>query len=204
MRIVVVGASAGTGRQVVEQARQRGHEVVAVSRRGTGLPGVTDVRGDATDPTVVARAVGDGADAVVLAIGGTAGTDRNRTEVTRAVLTALPDGGVGRVVAHSSLGVGDSGRFLPGPIRLFTSLVLRTALADHAAQEDLVRASGVPWTIVRPGGLTDKPATGRVVALEEPSPFAATISRADVAAFILDCLERPDTAGHAYALGSAS
>lgn len=203
MRIVVVGASSGTGRQVVEQAVQRGHEVVALSRRGAGVAGATDVRGDATDPAVVARAVEGGADAVVLAIGGVPGTDRNRTEVTRVVLAGLP-AGVGRVVVHSSLGVGDSGRLLPGPIRLFTSVVLRKALADHAEQEDLVRASGLPWTIVRPGGLTDKPATGRVVALEEPSPFAATISRADVAAFILDSLDRPGDAGHAYALGTAT
>jgi len=201
MHIVVVGAGSGTGRLLAEQGAHRGHHVVAVSRRGSDLPGVTDIRGDATDPGVLARAFADGADAVVLAIGGTRGTDHNRALVTKAVLAALPES-VGRVVVHSSLGVGDSTRFLPRGFGLVTSLVLGKALADHAEQEDLVRASGRPWTIVRPGGLTDKPASGRLVALEEPAPLAAVIPRADVARFILDCLEDPATIGRTYALGT--
>jgi kynurenine 3-monooxygenase len=201
MRIVVVGASSGTGRQVAEQGVQRGHEIVAVSRSGAGLPGVTDVRGDATEPDVLATAFADGVDAVVLAIGGTKGTHHNRSVVTKAVLDALPSS-LTRVVVHSSLGVGDSQRFLPKGMALLTSVVLRTALADHAEQEELVRASGRPWTIVRPGGLTDKPASGRIVALEEPAPFTSVIPRADVAHFILDCLEDPATIGRTYALGT--
>jgi len=201
VRIVVVGASSGTGRQVAGQGVERGHQIVAVSRRGVDLPGATDIRGDATDPAILARAFVDGADAVVLTIGAAKGTDHNRAAVTRAVLGALPDS-VGRVVVHSSLGVGDSMRFLPKGFALVGSLVLRKALADHAEQEDLVRASGRPWTIVRPGGLTDKPATGRIVALEEPAPLTSVIPRADVAAFILDCLEDPATSGRTYALGT--
>ena len=72
-----------------------------MSRRGVDLPGVTDVRGDATDPAVLARAFADGADAVVLAIGAAKGTDHNRAAVTKAVLDALPES-VERVVVHSS------------------------------------------------------------------------------------------------------
>jgi uncharacterized protein YbjT (DUF2867 family) len=202
MRIIVVGASSGTGRQVVEQGIARGHEVVAVSRRGTSFAGATNVSGDATEAAVVESAVGPGADAVVLAIGGAAGTDTNRTAVTKAVLSALPAAEVGRIVVHSSLGVGDSMRFLPLPAQLFTKSVLKKAIADHAGQEELVRSSGLGWTIVRPGGLTDKPATGHTVALEEPAKFATVIPRADVAAFILDVVESPDTLGRTYALGT--
>lgn len=204
MRIIVVGASSGTGRRVVEQGIARGHDMVAVSRRGTTFAGATNIAGDATDPVVVTEAVGAGADAVVLAIGGASDTDTNRATVTRAVLSALPAGEVGRVVVHSSLGVGDSMRFLPLPAQLFTKSVLKKAIADHAAQEELVRTSGLGWTIVRPGGLTDKPASGRMVALEEPAKFAAVIPRADVATFILDVIEKPETLGHAYALGTSA
>ncbi len=202
MRIIVVGASSGTGRQVMEQGIARGHEMVAVSRSGTDFAGARNITGDAADTSVVADAVGPGADAVVLAIGGSNGTDTNRSTVTKAVLSALPGGAVGRIVVHSSLGVGDSMRFLPLPAQLFTRSVLKKAIADHGAQEELVRASGLGWTIVRPGGLTDKPATGRIAALEEPERFAAIIARADVAAFILDAVEDPGTLGRTYALGT--
>ncbi len=202
MRIIVIGAAAGTGRHIVEQGLARGHELVAVSRRGTSFGNARNVRGDAGRPETVAEALGSGADALVLAVGGTKGTDRNRSDVTGAVLAALPAGAIGRIVVHSSLGVGDSMRFLPGPMRVFTSVLLRKALADHEEQEALVRASGLPWTIVRPGGLTDKPASGSIAALEQPGPFNAVIARADVAAFILDCPEDPGTVGRTYALGT--
>lgn len=202
MRIVVVGASSGTGRLVVEQGVARGHDMVAVSRRGTTVAGAVDVRGDATAPGVLSAALADGADAVVLAIGGERGTDRNRSTVTAAVLDALPSGWAGRVVVHSSLGAGDSKNYLPRAMQLFTSLVLRAALEDHTEQERLVRESGFAWTIVRPGGLTDKPASGHIAALEEPGPFAGVIARADVAAFILDCVEDAATTGRTFALGT--
>ena len=204
MRIVVLGAGGGTGQLVVAEGVQRGHEVVGVSRRASGVSGATDVRGDASRPEVVAEALAGGADAVVIAIGGTAGTDHNRTEVTRTLLDCLPGELRPRLLVQSSLGVGDSTRFLAGPARLFVATVLRKAIADHTHQENLVRASGLDWTIVRPGGLTDKPATGRIAALEEPGPMEATIPRADVATFILDCLSDPGTIGHAYAVGSSS
>ena len=202
MRIVVIGASSGTGKLVVEQGLARGDDLVAISRSGTDVPGETNIRGDAGDPAVVRDALGDGADAVVLAIGGAKGVEQNRSRVTAAVLDVLPPTGVGRVIVHSSLGAGDSGRFLPAPMKLLTSVVLAKALADHTEQEKLVTESGQPWTIVRPGGLRDSPATGNIAALEEPARFNAVIARADVAAFILDCAHDPATAGHAYALGT--
>jgi hypothetical protein len=102
------------------------------------------------------------------------------------------------------LGAGDSGGFLSQPMKLLTSVVLRKALEDHTEQENAVRDSGLPWTIVRPGGLRNSPATGQIAALEAPGRFTATIARADVAAFILDCIENPETAGHTYALGTPS
>lgn len=88
-------------------------------------------------------------------------------------------------------------------MRVLATTVLGAALANQTAQEELVRASGSRWTIVRPGGLTDKPATGRVVALEEPGKLGRTIARADVATFILDWVNDDGTVGHAYALGTA-
>ena len=203
MRIVVVGAGGGTGRLIVDEGLRRGHELVAVSRRGTGRPEVTDVQADATDPAALAEAFRVPPDAVVVAIGGAPGNPRNRTDVTRAVLTALPDGSRPRVVVQSSIGAGDSMRFLPPLMRPVVSLTLGKALADHTEQEALVTGSGLPWTVVRPGQLTDKPASDKAVALTQPGTFVPVLSRADVARLILDLLADPASEGGYYALGTA-
>ncbi len=203
MRIVVVGASGGTGRLVLDEGVRRGHELVAVSRRGSGHPGVRDLRIDATQPGALATAFDSPQDAVVITVGGASGTDRNRTAVTAAVLEALPSGVRPRVLVQSSLGVGDSMRFLPRLLRPVVSLSLGKALADHTEQEALVAGSGLPWTVVRPGQLTDKPAGEKAVALLEPGRFVAVIGRADVARLIVDLLEDPSAEGQSYALGTA-
>lgn len=198
MRIAVIGASAGTGRQVVEQAVARGHKVAGVSRRGCDVEGVVNIVGDALDPWVLATAL-HGCDAVVVAVGGARDDDRFRARVTRAVLDEI-DGRDVRIVVQSSLGVGESMGLLGGPAKLYARTMLRAALADHAEQEALARSSGLRYTIVRPGGLTDDPASGRV-STGGPG-FVARVSRADVAAVILDAIEN-DAADHEeFNLGS--
>lgn len=203
MRLTVVGGNRGTGANVVRLAARAGHEVTVLSRTGSeSLPdGVVDRRGDATDADTVRRAVA-GADAVVVTVGG--GTANNRAAVTEAVVDAMRQEGVHRLVVQSSLGVGDSMVLMPAAARLFARTVLVGALADHGDQEAVVRASGLDWTIVRPGGLTDGPATGTCVAQEtaERRPMKARVSREDVAAYVVSILDDAGTHGKALALGS--
>lgn len=190
---------------MVRIAAEAGHQVTCLSRSGgTDLPaGVRDVAGDALDPDVARRAV-EGADAVVITVGGSAGSDRHRAAVTRRIIAAMRDAGVRRLVVHSSLGVGDSMNLMPGPARVFARAVLGRALADHGDQEAAVEESGLDWTVVRPGGLSDDPATGAYVAQEtaEGRPMKARIPRADVAAYIVGVLDDPDTFGRALAMGT--
>jgi putative NADH-flavin reductase len=189
----------------VRLAAGAGHAVTSLSRTGsTGAPGeLRDLVGDATD-AAVARSAVTGADAVVIAVGGSAGADRNRAEVTRSVIAAMKAAGVRRLVVHSSLGVGDSMKLMAAPVRMFARTVLGKALADHAEQEAAAEASGLDWTIIRPGGLTDEPATGTWVAqvTSEGRPMKSRISRADVAAYILSILDDPSSYGKALALGT--
>lgn len=203
MRITVIGGNRGTGAHVVRLAAQAGHEVTSLSRTGSESPpdGVVDRRGDATDPDTVRRAV-VGADAVVVTVGG--GAARNRVVVTEAVVDAMRQEGVRRLVVQSSLGVGDSMGLMPAAARIFARTVLGSALTDHGEQEAAVRASGLDWTIVRPGGLADGPATGTLVAQEtaEKKPMKARISREDVAAYVFRILDDPQSFGKALALGS--
>ncbi|MDO5534172.1 MAG: SDR family oxidoreductase [Propionibacteriaceae bacterium] len=195
MRIVVIGGNAGTGAHVVHQALQRGDEVVSVSRSGWTDPpeGVEDVRLDATASAGLDQVL-TGADAVVVAVGAS-GFDRSRprTRVTEAVVSSLGRVGARPVVAHSSLGVGDSLDLMKQPVRTIARVALGIALADHGAQEDVLARSGLPWASVRPGGLSDDPARGDVTLTPtaDAAPGAPTgrITRADVAAGILQVLD---------------
>jgi len=161
------------------------------------------VIGDARDSAVVRAAIA-GTDAVIVTVGGASGADRHRAEVTRSVIAAMRSAGVRRLIVQSSLGVGDSMNLMPAPGRLFARTVLGKALADHAEQEAAVAASGLDWTVVRPGGLSDGPATGTYIAQEtaESRPMKARVTRADVATHIIRILDDPATLGSALAMGT--
>lgn len=203
MNIVIVGASSGTGRCLAEQAIAAGHEVTGISRSGNVPDGARAVTASATDRSTVASAL-DRADAVVVAVGGVKGLDHNRTTVTRIVIDEMTKAKVSRLVVQSSLGAGDSAQLMPPVLRQMATIALAKPLADHNGQEDLVTASGLDWTIVRPSGLTDDPATGSYVTREvgEDGYIGSSISRADVAAFILTCLEDDTTIGRAIGIAS--
>ena len=176
MKVLVVGATGGTGRATVDALVADGHEVTAFARRAStaldGRDGVRAVDGDATSPGDVGRAV-HGQDAVVVALGiaesalrvrlrGPSGTPLDvRSRGTAAVVTAMREHGVRRLVVQSSYGVGETREALPLSSRVVFALLLRPQIADHEAQERIVRASGLDWTIVQPVYLTDgdEPAT---------------------------------------------
>ncbi|GAB3196713.1 hypothetical protein GCM10027261_20140 [Geodermatophilus arenarius] len=170
MRVLVVGATGGSGRAAVEALAGQGREVTAFARRASaayaGRRGVRAVDGDATAPGDVARAV-RGQDAVVVALGisehplrvrllGSRGTPLDvRSRGTAAVVAAMREHGVPRLVVQSSYGVGETRGRLPLSARLVFALLLRPQIADHERQERVVRDSGLDWTIVQPVYLTD-------------------------------------------------
>lgn len=201
MKIAVIGGSQGTGAIVAGLARDAGHEVTVLSRSGRAPEGVRSVSGDATDPGVV-RGVVEGADAVLVTVGGAKGVRRQRAAVTRAVITAMNGAGVRRLVVQSSLGAGDSAKQMPLPLRVVMKAVLAAPLADHDLQEAEVRASGLDWTVVRPTGLTDKPATGtwRALQVGEPGTLGGSIPRADLAAYLLRVVADDSMVGRAVGI----
>ncbi|UMG92087.1 NAD(P)H-binding protein [Nocardioides sp. TF02-7] len=194
MKITVLGATGTVGRHVVEQALAAGHHVTALVRDPDRLdPSLRDdqglhvLAGDATDHDVVARAVA-GADAVVVALG--AGRAAGIREAgTSAAVAAMKEAGVERLVCVSTLGAGDSRANLSFVWkRLMFGMLLRKAYADHQRQEEVVRSSGLVWTLVRPAAYTDGPLTGRYRHGFGPDArdLALQVSRADVAHFVLD------------------
>ncbi|WP_298887208.1 SDR family oxidoreductase [uncultured Bradyrhizobium sp.] len=192
-KILVLGATGGTGRQIVRQALARGHQVTALVRspeKAGDLNGARLVVGDVRDETTLREAL-RGQDAVVSALGTPASPFREVTllsTATRALVKAMKAELVSRLVAVTGMGAGDSrghGGFVFD--RLIFPLLLKKVYADKNRQEAIVRDSGLDWVLVRPAVLNDKPGRGQVQALTDLSAFhGGSISRQDVATFVLD------------------
>jgi uncharacterized protein YbjT (DUF2867 family) len=191
-KILVLGATGGTGRLIIREALARGHEVTALVRspgKAADL-GARLIAGSVTDGAALREAV-RGQDAVVSSLGTALSPFREVTllsAATRALVAAMKAEHVARLVAITGIGAGDSrghGGFLYD--RLILPLLLRNVYADKDRQEAIVRDSGLDWVLVRPSMLNDKPARGAVRALTDLSGFhGGTIARADVASFVLD------------------
>jgi putative NADH-flavin reductase len=193
MKLAVFGATGGTGRQIVRQALNAGHSVTALvrdpARAGIEHANLTLVQGNVLNPADVTPVVA-GADAVIVSLGNTA--DNPEMVVSRGtgvVIQAMQEQGVRRIIVVSSIGVGESKDQVPFVFKMLMGTVLKKAMEDKEAQEILVKATDLEWTIVRPGGLTDGPATGNYRAGTDPAIKAGQVARADVAAFVLRQLE---------------
>ena len=192
MKVIVFGGTGTIGRLVVQQAVEQDHEVTLLTRNPS-LVGPTDprvhvVEGDVFDARAIAPVIA-GQDAVVVTLGG-GRKGGVRARGTAAIIEAMRATGVRRLVVLSLIGVGDSREQLNVFWkRLMFGLLLRGAYADHVEQERLTRASGLDWTIVRPGSFTDGPRTGsyrRGFGPQEKTTLK--VSRADVAEFVVEQL----------------
>src|SRR2546421_1855562 len=195
MKIAVFGATGPTGRHLVSQALAQGHDVTAFARGS--LPQEDRLRvvlGDTfTQPDTVAAAI-RGQDAVLsaLGVGNTFFPHGLMERSVRNIVQAMEREGVRRFVLMSAFGVGESRQDAPLLARLMYSTFLRAIFADKKAAEDYLRASGLEWTIAYPVLLTNGPLT-RSYRVGERLPLRGipTISRADVAHFMLGELARP-------------
>lgn len=192
-KLLVLGATGGTGRLIVSQALAQGHEVTVLVRsaqKAGGQPGVRVIVGDARDDNALRQAL-SGQDVVISALGTPVSPFSKVTllsSATQALVGAMKAEGVNRLVCVTGIGAGDSaghGGFLFD--RLIHPLLLRHVYEDKNRQEAIVRASGLDWVLVRPSVLNDKPEHRTVRALTDLSDFhGGTISRADVAKFLLE------------------
>lgn len=193
-QLAIFGASRGVGLEALRIALRRGHSVVAVARNSAELkrefPEAQVIQGSVTDPEVVARAL-KGATAVICALGAPAlSHSKVRSEGTRTIIAGMRKVGVKRIVAVSVLGARESRQKLPFFFRyILFPLYLRRAVADHNVQEELLAASGLDWTAVRPPNLEDGPATGDYLAgaIDDWSQLALVVRRADLAEYMLAC-----------------
>jgi len=193
MRLLIIGATGGTGRELVEQALERGHQVTAFVRTPARLrlahERLTVVRGDVLDRSSVEAAV-RGHDAVLSALGHKRWFYPTRilSAGTANILGAMEACGVRRFVCETSLGLGESCGRMGLYYTLFViPVILPLYYWDKRRQERLIRASRLDWVIVRPGVLTN----GRRRGVYEHGPkvghwlWTVRISRADAADFML-------------------
>ncbi len=194
MRMLIIGATGPTGRELVVQALARGHVVTALARDPDRLKvrheNLTVVKGDVLDPAAV-EAVVAGQEAVVSALGHKRWMMPTRilSAGTRNIVAAMQRRGVRRYVGMTSLGVGDSWWRMGLYYTLFVlPVILQFYFWDKRRQEKVVEESALDWTIVRPGALTNGKPRGvwrQGRGIGNPL-WTVRIARADVAAFLLD------------------
>ena len=197
-RVLVLGANGPSGRQVVQQALDRGHRVDALTRHPDAFPHHHDhlhvIGGDATDPVVVDDAVAL-CDSVISVIG--ASFTRRPVEVyshsSRLVIDAMRRHGKRRLLVVTSTGLTPMNeRGHPSVLdRALTPLARksfgRTVYDDMERMEAAVEVSDLDWTIVRPPGLTDEPGTGYATA--ETWIEGGYCARDNLATMLLDQLD---------------
>ena len=205
MRLVILGATGKTGRLLVDQAIGRGHEVVAYVRRPDALddrPGLRVVGGELTDEPALTAAL-DGADAVLCAIGptgvtGLIGADLMQTSLP-VISAAMAAAGVRRLILLSAWGVGDTAASAGLVAKVAFRTAVRSLYHDKQIAEAGLAATGLDVTTLYPVTLTNGPLSGtavvRDVAEVSHVDGMPKVSRATVAAAMLDAVEKPDAAG---------
>lgn len=218
MKIVVIGATGGSGKAAVQWLLEAGHEVTAFARRPEKLGITADrlrlVSGDALSAQDVERAVA-GQDAVVVTLGitenplrvrvfGPARTPLDvRSRGTEQVIAAMRRCGVDRLIVQTTYGVGETRARLRWMDRMFFALLLAPQIADTERQNSLVIESGLAWTLIQPVHLTD--------AADQALPFSSvsgetarmSLSRNSVGRFLAAAAASKDLIGHSVALSGA-
>lgn len=209
MKVILFGATGTVGRLAVEDLLKAGHSVTAFARSPWKLnlsdPKLRLVAGDAMQLSDVSDAVA-GHEAVVVALGaGMSRKSRVRSQGTLNVIKAMQTHGVRRLIAQSTLGARDSWPTLNfWWKRVMFGALLAPVFRDHELQEHVVEASGLDWTIVRPGAFTDR-ATARRVIEDVPNTARGLdlkIARSELARFLTRQLSDTQYLGRAVGLSS--
>jgi putative NADH-flavin reductase len=195
MKLVVLGATGGTGREIVRQAVEHGHSVTAFVRSPERLKPLGDritvKQGNLLNIAELEKAI-SGHDAILSGFGPRVPIAKADANLLRnfaaAVTAAMQNVGARRVVVVSTAFLFKNS--IVPPTYLFGRLFFPGVVIDAAGMERIVMESGLDWTIVRPPQLTDKAHTGKYRVREGHLPrFGFNISRADVADCFLKTVE---------------
>jgi putative NADH-flavin reductase len=190
VKVLIIGATGATGKILMREALAQSHKVTALARNPSAVasedPRLRVVEGNALDVSSLEAAVA-GQDAVLSALGTRSARPTTLfSESTHNLIGAMDKHGVRRLVCITGIGVGDS----KGHVgflydRIIRPFVVKNIYDDKERQEEAIKQSDLDWVIVRPAQLTDEPAKGEYGVYLKGSYTVKTISRADVAAFML-------------------
>lgn len=202
MNVVIFGATGFSGSAILKEALAKQHRVTILVRRRDAVviqdKNLTVIEGNVLDRATV-QAILKGQDAVIQALGvggkGGRGDGKPTTFVSSAnqiIMEAMQQQGVPRLIAMSNIGAGNSLAFTPW---LFRKVVLPYAMRwlqvlvdDKNRMEPMIMQSDLDWTIVRCAGILDKPAKGKITASLDGKGLKLWITRADMAAFMVQQL----------------
>jgi uncharacterized protein YbjT (DUF2867 family) len=192
--VLVFGGTRGTGLEAVKTLVAMKEQVTVVTH---GSPdnaelkamGVTVVSGNVLDPDSIKEVFKSTPFRAVIS---TIGRQKNQPspdfDGNKNVIDAAKATGIPRFILVSTIGAGDSEKAAPWIARLF----LKEVMAEKGRAEDYLKASGLDYTIVRPGGLLDKPASGQARLVADPMAFSF-VARADLGKLVAECVKNDDT-----------
>ncbi len=189
MKLFVIGATGRTGREIVQQALERGHYVTAFVRspESTRLENerLTVLKGNVVDENQLFEAM-QNHDAVLSALGPRKVFKPSSLLHDSALATtrAMSRSGVRRLVILSAAA------HFPGIPNRIVSFVLRSHMRDSRAMEEIVLARRLDWTIARPPRLTKEDYTSYRSREGAAPKMGFTLARKAVAAFMLDAIEQ--------------
>jgi len=189
MKLFVLGATGRTGREIVQQALERGHYVTAFVRSPESMTlkndRLTVLKGDAMDENQLFEAM-QNHDAVLSALGPRKVFKPSSLLHDSALATtrAMKRAGVKRLLVLSAAA------HFPGIPNRIVSFVLRSHMRDSRAMEEVVQTSGLDWTIARPPRLTEEDYTSYRRREGAAPKMGFTLARKAVAAFMLDAIEQ--------------
>jgi putative NADH-flavin reductase len=194
MKILLFGATGGTGKEVLLQALGQGHIITAIVRSPEKIDiqseRLTIIKGDVLTSNLDLAFVEQ--DAVICCLGAPANKAGTlRSEGTNNIIDAMKKANVSRLICQTSLGYADSISVLNCTSFFFRKIVvpyiLKATFKEHLLQEIAIKKSGLNWTIVRPGNLTNGKKTEKYKSgfdYSDPT-LKVKISRSDVAHFLL-------------------
>ncbi|MBL8629746.1 MAG: SDR family oxidoreductase [Rhodospirillaceae bacterium] len=205
--MLLLGATGGTGAQILEQALAAGHRVTVLARTPAKIttqhPNLRVVQGDMLEAARLTAAFDQPYDAVISALGvylknpGTTMTDG-----TKNIIAAMTAKGIKRLIVVSSVGASETKGIGPLWVRAVQHFILKNTLIDKTMQEQAIKDAGLDWTFIRPPRLMNGPKVGRYVTWTEAKPpkhlkLKWQVNRGDVAAEVLRSLDDPTTVGQA-------
>jgi nucleoside-diphosphate-sugar epimerase len=205
MRILILGATGRTGKLVLEQSLQRRYTVNVLVRDKSKLlqhdEWLTAFEGSPEDKIALGTAM-KGCEAIISALNISRVSDFPWSKLRSAkdflsvtmknIIELAPRHNIERIIFTSAWGVGETRKEIPGWFRWFIDHSnIRYPYEDHARQEVLLKSTSLHWTSVRAAGLTNSKKKKKIIVSfnNEPKP-RLTISRGNVAGFMLDVLEK--------------